>query len=214
MILKTLEVGPFPTNCYIVGSKTTHEAMVIDPAAEADRILDEVKSLGLKVVIIVNTHGHGDHTGVVATVKEATGAPYALHEGDVPLLQHASHLRAMLPELRDPPQPDQLLRGGERVPVGDLSFLVLETPGHTPGSICLCGHGVVFTGDTLFQMSVGRTDSPGGSHAQMINNITAKLMILPEETMVLPGHGPSSTIGNERAMNPFLGGRGGLFGFR
>jgi glyoxylase-like metal-dependent hydrolase (beta-lactamase superfamily II) len=195
---------------YIVGDEETKECAIIDPGAEAGRILEEVKRLGLVVRLIVNTHGHVDHIGAVAAVKEATGAAYAIHQGDIPVIRDSqrSPFRSMIPDFRDPPDPDRTLKGGDTLEVGGLRFLVLETPGHTPGGISLYGHNLVFTGDTLFQGSIGRFDIPGASGHQLLNSILTKLMVLPEETRVLPGHGPETTIGRERRYNPFL--RGGL----
>ena len=214
MRVKAVVVGPFATNCYIIAPSEGKEAVVVDPGAEAERILSEVKAMGLEVGLILSTHGHGDHTGAVAWLKEATGAPYALHSKDIPLLSQAGVARAMTPDFRDPPEPDRLLKGGDTVPVGEEGLLVLETPGHTPGGVCLYGGGAVFTGDTLFQGSVGRTDFPGGSHGVLISSILSKLMVLPEETVVCPGHGPQTTIGDERRWNPFLGGRRRPYRFR
>jgi glyoxylase-like metal-dependent hydrolase (beta-lactamase superfamily II) len=210
MILRRIIVSPLAENVYIVGDEETKECAIIDPGAEAGRILEEVKRLGLVVRLIVNTHGHVDHIGAVAAVKEATGAAYAIHQGDIPIIRDSqrSPFRSMIPDFRDPPDPDRTLKGGDTLEVGDLRFLVLETPGHTPGGISLYGHNLVFTGDTLFQGSIGRFDIPGASGHQLLNSILTKLMVLPEETRVLPGHGPETTIGRERRYNPFL--RGGL----
>jgi len=210
MILRRIIVSPLAENVYIVGDEETKECAIIDPGAEAGRILEEVKRLGLVVRLIVNTHGHVDHIGAVAAVKEATGAAYAIHQGDIPIIRDSqrSPFRSMIPDFRDPPDPDRTLKGGDTLEVGDLRFLVLETPGHTPGGISLYGHNLVFTGDTLFQGSIGRFDIPGASGHQLLNSILTKLMVLPEETRVLPGHGPETTIGRERRYNPCL--RGGL----
>jgi glyoxylase-like metal-dependent hydrolase (beta-lactamase superfamily II) len=210
MILRRIIVSPLAENVYIVGDEETKECAIIDPGAEAGRILEEVKRLGLVVRLIVNTHGHVDHIGAVAAVKEATGAAYAIHQGDIPIIRDSqrSPFRSMIPDFRDPPDPDRTLKGGDTLEVGGLRFLVLETPGHTPGGISLYGHNLVFTGDTLFQGSIGRFDIPGASGHQLLNSILTKLMVLPEETRVLPGHGPETTIGRERRYNPFL--RGGL----
>ena len=210
MILRTLVVGPFAVNAYIVGSEETRECLLIDPGAEGQRILEEVASLGLTVRLIVNTHGHGDHTGAVAVVKEATGAPLAIHPADVVLLRAPNYLvRSFQADFRDPPEPDRLLREGDVVEVGDLSFRVMETPGHTPGGICLYGHQVVFTGDTLFHMGIGRYDLPGGDGQQLLHSIHTRLLTLPPETAVYPGHGESTTVAREKLANPFLR-QGGL----
>jgi len=196
-------------NAYIVGSQAAGECMVVDPGAEAERILYETSQLGLTVKLIVNTHGHSDHIGAVAGVKAATGAPFAIHKADVPLMEaRASWTSQMIPDYQPAPGPDQLLSEGDTLEVGELSFKVLETPGHTLGGISLYGHGVVLTGDTLFQSGIGRYDLEGGDGRQLLVSIFSKLLTLPEDTVVLPGHGETSTIGEEKRSNPFLRGMG------
>ena len=193
MIIEKLDVGPFASNCYIVSAESNKEGIIIDPGADATQILGTVKDLGLKVKLIVLTHGHMDHIGALREVKEATDAEVAIHADDAKFLQAL-------------PPPEQLLKGGDSIDIGDLHFLVLHTPGHTPGGISLLGEGVVFTGDTLFNFGIGRTDTAGGSYSQLMNSIHTKLMILPDKTVVYPGHGPATTIGTEREWNPFLRG--------
>ncbi len=195
MILKVLVVGPFATNCYVVGSEPAKQGMIIDPAAEAKAILDAVHQLGISISLIVVTHTHIDHIGAVREIKRETNADFALHEAEG---------RGIAQVISRLPQPDRLLKDGDTIDIGDLHFLVLHTPGHSPGGISLLGHGVVFCGDTLFKLGIGRTDLPGCSHNQLISSIQSKLMVLPDETIVLPGHGPWTTIGDERRMNSFL----------
>lgn len=190
MLLGTLELGMFGTNCYIVGAKTSKEGMIIDPGAEANTILKTVEKGGLNIKLIAITHGHMDHTGALEDVRKATGASVAIHRAD------ADNLVRILPS-------DVLLNGGENLTIGDLKFNVIHTPGHSPGGICLYGQNTLFCGDTLFKGSIGRTDI-GGDYNQLMNSIFSKLMVLPDETMVFPGHGPETTIGAERASNPFL----------
>jgi len=206
VICKKLVVGPLATNCYIVGAESTNEGMIVDPADEAEKILANVKNLGLEVKLIVLTHGHLDHTGAVKEVKEATGAEVAIHTDDAESLQDQSLGLAFGLVYPAPPAPDRLLKGRDSIDFGDLHFTVIHTPGHTPGGICLPGHGVVFSGDTLFNYGIGRYDLPGGDYRQLMNSIQTKLMVLPDETIVYPGHGPDTTIGTERRSNPFLGG--------
>lgn len=209
MILKQLEVGPFAANCYIIGSEKTKEGLIIDPGEEARRILKAVEELGLHIKLIVLTHGHIDHIGALSEVKKATGAVIALHADEAGTLKSGEgrFLSSMFGlSYKDPPTPDRLLKDGDTIEVGDLHFTVLHTPGHSRGGICLLGDGVVFTGDTLFYYSVGRTDLPGGDMEQLMNGIHTKLMILPDDTKVYPGHGPESTIGHERRGNPFVRG--------
>ena len=210
-VLRRVVVGPLVENVYIVGSRAAGECMVVDPGAQPDRILYEIEQLGLAVKLIVNTHGHGDHTAAVAGVKAATGAPYAIHQADVPLLKgSASWASRAIPDYQVPPDPDRFLSEGDALEIGELSFHVLETPGHTPGGVCIHGHGLAFTGDTLFQGSIGRYDLEGGDGGQLIASIFSKLLPLPEETVVLPGHGHQSTIGEEKKSNPFLQGMTGF----
>lgn len=207
MILARLELGPFASNCYLVGAESNKEGIIIDPGAEADEILQKVKDLGLKVKFIVLTHAHIDHVGALKETRESTGARVAIHADDAVGLQTRRPVNPLFGfPLPVPPPPDQLLKDGDSLDIGNLHFRVLHTPGHTPGGICLLGDGVVFSGDTLFNLSIGRTDMPGGSYAQLLNGIHTKLMVLPDSTIVYPGHGPPSTIGDERRMNPFLRG--------
>jgi hydroxyacylglutathione hydrolase len=207
MIIKMLVVGSFAANCYIVGSSTTKQGMIIDPGAEADTILKTVRQTGLSIATIVITHAHIDHVGALREVQQSTGAQFAVHEAEkgVAFSAPVRMLTSLgISPVKSPPRPDRLLKDGDRIDVGDLSFEVLYTPGHSAGGICLSGHGVVFSGDTLFNLGVGRTDFPGMSHERLMKSIREKLMVLPDETVVYPGHGPSTTIGDERRGNPFL----------
>ncbi len=200
MVLKGMEVGQLMANCYLVGSAGKKEALVIDPGDEAEAILKVAAGDKVDIKQIILTHGHYDHTGAVGKLKTATGAILLMHRDDLETAM-ARHRR---PPTDGLPQPDKLLQGGDTIQVGEFSFLVLHTPGHSPGGICLYGHGVVFTGDTLFNSGIGRYDFPGSSGVKLMDSIMTKLMVLPDETLVLPGHGPASTIGNERRYNPFL----------
>jgi len=204
MILKQLELGPFSSNCYIVGSEASKEGMIIDPGDEAETILANVKDLGLEIKSIVLTHAHVDHIGALKEVKEATGAEVAIHADDAQALQEKSVSAMFGLSYPTPLPPDRLLKDGDSIDIGDLHFSVLHTPGHSPGCICLLGEGVVFSGDTLFNFSIGRYDLPGGNHSQIMDSIHTKLMALPDDTAVYPGHGPDTTIGTERQGNPFL----------
>ncbi|WP_282755626.1 MBL fold metallo-hydrolase [Desulfuromonas thiophila] len=207
MIVKTLAVGPLQVNCYLVGCPRTAKALVIDPGDEGPRILAALAEAGLQAVLVVNTHGHFDHVGANACLVEASGAELALHAADLPLLRQAARQAASYGLQTPPsPEPDRLLHNGDLIEIGDLFFEVIHTPGHSPGGICLYGEGHLFCGDTLFAGSIGRTDLPGGDLDQLLGHIRNDLMILPEATQVHPGHGPDSTIGREKSLNPFING--------
>ena len=207
MIIKALAVGPFAANCYIVGSDATKQGMIIDPGAEADTILRTVQQTGLTISIIVISHAHIDHVGALREVQEKTNAQFAIHEAEKGLLLSAP-MRMLtslgISPVKSPPRADRILKDGDRIDVGDLRFEVLHTPGHSSGGICLSGHGVVFSGDTLFNLGIGRSDFQGMSHERLMKSIWEKLMVLPDKTIVYPGHGPPTTIGDERRGNPFL----------
>lgn len=201
MRIIALEVGPFFSNCYIVGSDTSNEGMIIDAGAEPNDIMVAVKKLRLTVKHILATHGHMDHVGAIGELKKVTGAQFAIHEADAAFLSRRGFLFG---GIGSSVQPDLLLHGGETISAGNLSFKVLHTPGHSPGGICLLGDGVVFSGDTLFRNGIGRYDFPGASGRQLLDSIRTKLLSLPDNTVVYPGHGPQTTIGEERESNPFL----------
>ena len=207
MILETFPVGPLQCNCTILGDEETHEAIVIDPGDEISRIQNRLTELGLKLKQILITHAHIDHVGGALKLKRLTGAPILMNENDLPLLQimdqQAGWLGMETPEVA---APDESLKNGLKVGLDRYPAQVIYTPGHTQGSVCL--HFVplkmVFAGDTLFARSIGRTDLPGGNSRQLLDSIRTHLLVLPEDTLVIPGHGLNTTIGEERAMNPFL----------
>jgi len=205
LILEVLPLGLFQTNCYIVGCPETRQAMVLDPGGEVAPVLARVEVLGVQVALVANTHGHYDHIVGNAELVRATGAPLAIHELDAPLLYAPQYdVSVLLGLRRQRSQPTRLLRGGDIVEVGTLSFQVLHTPGHTPGGICLLGHGVLFSGDTLFHLGVGRTDLPGGDMETLVRSLEEVVLPLEEKLVVYPGHGPHTTIGYEKRYNPFL----------
>ena len=207
MILETFPVGPLACNCTILGDEEAGEAIVIDPGDEVGRIQLRLTELGLKLKQILVTHAHIDHVGGALKLKRLTGAPIFLNESDLPLLKmmqmQAGWLGVATPETAPPDEnlSDGLLVGLDRYPAQ-----VLHTPGHTQGSVCLhfAPLKMLIAGDTLFAGSIGRTDLPGGNSRQIIDSIHSRLLALPDETKVLPGHGPSTTIGAERKSNPFL----------
>lgn len=206
MILHSLQVGPLASNCYIVGCEETRQGIVIDPGAESARILRLLYKEALEIPLIVLTHYHFDHVGAAAPLQESLGATLAIHASDAPSLRNPPSLfRRLLPEVPSL-KADRLLRDGERLTIGRLTLTVLHTPGHSPGSIALYipEEGIIFSGDTLFCEGVGRTDFPGGDMRALIESIRSKLFTLPDETIVYPGHGPSTTIGWEKQHNPFV----------
>ncbi len=203
MIIRKLTVGPYASNCYIVGSEKTGEGMIIDPGAEAREILRAVEKAGLKIKLIVLTHRHPDHVGAAAAVKKATGAPLAAHAECARYLPHSPDYVYEEP-FEGAPKPERILGDGDEIDIGELHFKVLHTPGHTPCGISLYGEGHVFTGDTLFNYGIGRYDLIDGDYGALIKGIKTKLLTLPPETIVHPGHGPDSTIATEKRANPFL----------
>jgi glyoxylase-like metal-dependent hydrolase (beta-lactamase superfamily II) len=226
LIHEVLPVGWLQCNCSILGDPETREALVLDPGDEVERVLEVLRRHALNVRAIVSTHAHIDHVGGLQKLQQATGAPVLMHGDDLELYRHLDEQAAWLGV--PPPasaRVDQLLREGDSVHWGKYSASVLHTPGHTPGSVSLylsphamrvtgarAGHeetaeerqGTLFAGDTLFAGSIGRTDLWGGSFEDILRSIHGKLLVLPDRTVVYPGHGPATTIGEERDHNPFL----------
>lgn len=205
LIIKKLSVGPIMANCFILGCEQTKEAVVIDPGDDADRILMELAKAELKVTYLINTHGHFDHVGANKRMKEVSGATLAIHPDDAPMLSQLSRSAASFGlAAENSPEPDMLLNDGDKVTFGSITLTVIHTPGHSRGGICLYTEGHLFAGDTLFAGSIGRTDLPGGDYDTLIASIKEKLLNLPDDTTVYTGHGPETTLLNEKRMNPFL----------
>lgn len=208
MEIKQIFLPRMANFCYMIGDEETGTAAVIDPAFDAKKILSEIAAAGYKISHVINTHGHADHVSANADIIKATGAMLCIHEADAS--QVAGILNRSLSRIlggKGSPGADCILSDGDTITVGKTVMRVIHTPGHTPGSICIYTKGHLFTGDTLFVGAVGRTDLPGGSTATLLSSIREKLYILPEETIVWPGHdygdSPSSTIGREKTENPF-----------
>lgn len=207
MILETLVVGALAVNCFIVGCEATHEAVVIDPGDDAGRIIAALDAKHLKLKYILFTHGHFDHAGAGLELQKKTGAKVLVHEKDALLLKNTEAQAALFAMHANPaPKPDSYLKDGETITVGDITLKVIETPGHTQGGVSFYAEksGVVFTGDTLFWGSIGRTDLPGGDYKAIIHSLKRKLGALPDATKVYPGHGDDTTIGFEKQQNPFF----------
>jgi glyoxylase-like metal-dependent hydrolase (beta-lactamase superfamily II) len=207
MILETFPVGPLQCNCTLLGDQEAAEAIVVDPGDEVGRIHRRLNELGLILKQILVTHAHIDHVGGALKLKRLTGAPIFLNENDLPLLKMMEMQAGWLGI--EPPEtapPDESLVDGLVVGLARYPAEVLYTPGHTQGSVCLhfAPLKLLLAGDTLFAGSIGRTDLPGGNHPQIIDSIQCRLLPLPDETKVITGHGPATTIGNERRRNPFL----------
>jgi hydroxyacylglutathione hydrolase len=205
ILISRLTVGAFSANCYIVGSEKTKEGLVIDPGGNAKEIINTINITHLKIKTILLTHGHADHIAALYDIKSFTGAQVAIHRSDNNFLYGPREYSMMWGiSYRTPDQPDRLLDEGDFIEIGDLHFEVIHTPGHTPGSICLHIDDKVFTGDTLMFRGIGMTVLPGSNRRQLVDSIHSRLMVLPDETRLYPGHGRQTTVGAERRNNPHL----------
>ena len=206
MIVHTLVLGPAQTNCYLVAAESSREAVVIDPGWNAEAILAEARSAKLAIKAILLTHGHFDHIGAVADLKETLSVPVMAHAREVDLLGAKGGAELFGFNIRAVPQPDRLVVHGEQIEIGPLIFEVRDVPGHTVGHVAFVEQQqqAAFVGDVLFAGSIGRTDLPGGDYDTLIASIANELLTLPDDFKVYPGHGPPTTIGRERRTNPFL----------
>jgi glyoxylase-like metal-dependent hydrolase (beta-lactamase superfamily II) len=207
-IIKRLVVGSLSANCFIVGKESAGEGMVIDPGGNSEEIFHAIADTGLDIKIIVLTHGHSDHIAALYDIQDKTGAEVAIHIADADFLEGRGSFSSQFGiSYKTPHQPDRLLREGDKIDISGMSFKVIHTPGHTPGSICLLTDDKVFTGDTIFRRGIGTTLMPGSSRPQLIDSIHKKLMVLPDDTVIYPGHGRETTIGAERRDNPYVTGK-------
>jgi glyoxylase-like metal-dependent hydrolase (beta-lactamase superfamily II) len=208
-LVETFPVGLLGCNCAIVADAVTGEALVIDPGDEADRILEVLSKNRLRAIGLLHTHAHFDHVGASALLGRETGAPILLHGGDVPLYSALREQGRMFGiPVPEPGAVDRLIADGERIACGSGALEVMHTPGHSPGSVCFRLGGerpILFSGDTLFRLGIGRTDLFGGSYDAIVESITSRLLPLPGDLPVLPGPGDETTIGEEARLNPFVG---------
>jgi len=206
MILETLAVGALQANCYIVGCPETKKGFVVDPGGNAEEILEAVERLGLEIEYIFDTHEHVDHIAANNEVRDATGATLVVHEDGREQVEHPHPFWSSMVGGCEPSTPDRAMADGDPFHVGTLTIEVLHTPGHSPGCVCLGVDGAVFTGDTLFARSVGRTDLPGGDTATLERSLKRLVEHFDDDTKVFPGHRGPSTIGDEMRKNPYLQG--------
>jgi len=198
-------VGTLETNCYLVYCKETLECAVVDPGADPERIIRQIAELGLKPVILINTHGHVDHVGANLDIKTKYDIPLCIHSSDSKMLNNIlATAMGLFLGAKKSPEPDRFLEDGDSIPIGKSHLKVIHTPGHSPGSISLSGDGFLLSGDLLFCGGVGRTDLPGGSWSVLEESIRSRIFTFPDDTIVLPGHGPSTSVGQEKMANPFI----------
>ncbi len=205
MNIKQIPVSPFMTNCYIVSCPDTLETAIVDAGDEFEKILSYVNENKLKIKYLINTHAHLDHTSAVADIQKELPTPFLLHPNEEVVLQHLNQSQQAYGfEESDVPKIDQYIDKDSEIILGKLTIKIIETPGHTPGGICLLINNHLIAGDTLFAGSIGRTDLPGGDTDTLLNSIQTQLMCLDDAIIVYPGHGPTTTIGTERRSNPFI----------
>lgn len=205
MKLYRMPLGALGTNCYIVVDESNQHCLVVDPGGEGERLVALLKEKGLQPEAVILTHGHGDHIGGVQAVVDAFKVPIYINKGDEEFLTNSNlNLSGAIGQPVKVTGDIRFIKEDDVIHLGEYSFKVIETPGHTPGGVCFYGEGMVLAGDSLFLESIGRTDFPGSSYEDLIDSVRHKLFTLPEETVVYPGHGPETTIGHEKTYNPFV----------
>lgn len=205
MIIKTFITGPIETNCYILMCEYTHETVIIDPGLDNGSIIRQITAMDGQVKYILLTHGHFDHCCGVQNLVDTYSVPILMHCDDVPYVSGAkTHALIYGISIPNVPLPNCFINDGDLVEVGNISLKTIHTPGHTPGCVCFYTQGYLFSGDTLFNASIGRTDLPGGNFKKIISGIKNKLFLLPDDTIVYPGHGEKTTIGDEKMSNPYV----------
>lgn len=205
MKLYRMPLGALGTNCYIVVDESNQHCLVVDPGGEGERLVALLKEKGLQPEAVILTHGHGDHIGGVQAVVDAFKVPVYINKGDEEFLTNSNfNLSGAIGQPVKVTGDIRFIKEDDVIRLGEYSFKVIETPGHTPGGVCFYGEGMVLAGDSLFLESIGRTDFPGSSYEDLIDSVRHKLFTLPEETVVYPGHGPETTIGHEKTYNPFV----------
>ena len=205
-IVRGIVVGAFQENCWVIGNRRSGEGICVDPGDEPNEVLAMARDMGISIKYIANSHAHIDHILGVGAIREATGAKFLLHAADLELARNTANSAKgwMGVDIANPPDPDAFLTDLDEIDVDGLKLQVLHTPGHTRGSVCFYANGVLFAGDTLFAGSIGRTDLPGGDYDEEMASIVDRLLALPDDTIVLPGHMDQTTIGHERQRNPYV----------
>jgi hydroxyacylglutathione hydrolase len=205
VIFKTLVVGELSVNCFILACEVTRKAIVVDPGDNVEGILSIAQTNDLEIVEIVATHGHFDHIGRVKTLKEKTGAPFAIHKADLFMVDGLEEIASFLSFDTDPaPKVDRLIEEGDTLRFGNETLEILHVPGHAPGNVAFTWPGHAIVGDTVFAGAIGRTDLEGADPEVLLQSIRAKILTLPDHTVLYPGHGPATTVGKEKRTNPFL----------
>ncbi len=205
LMVETLVVGPLFSNCYIIWDDSEKLGAIIDPGDDAEIILETIKKLGIRIKYILVTHGHFDHVGAVAEIKKETGVEFLAHKDDLFFIEESENAAKRWGIIiKQPPNPDRYIKDGDKIDIGKYSLKVIYTPGHSPGGVSFLNDKMIFSGDTIFQGSIGRTDFRKGSIKDLTKSIKERLYTLPDDTIIYTGHGPNTTVGEEKIYNPFV----------